>query len=73
MKRCPCHNCDRRTITCHGVCRDYQEWKKEQAGQAEWLRQQNPDPSPRMISGANRKIREGRAGRRWKKRNGGEV
>lgn len=26
---CPCKGCDRRTVTCHGVCREYQDWKKE--------------------------------------------
>jgi hypothetical protein len=25
---CPCHGCLDRTITCHGVCKKYQEWKK---------------------------------------------
>ena len=27
---CPCKECDRRTVTCHGLCTEYQGWKKEQ-------------------------------------------
>lgn len=27
---CPCKDCDRRTVTCHGMCREYQDWKKEE-------------------------------------------
>ena len=26
----PCRNCHRRTVTCHGVCKEYQEFRKEQ-------------------------------------------
>ena len=29
--KCPCKECDRRTVTCHGVCEGYQEWKKSEA------------------------------------------
>ena len=30
MKRpkVPCRDCDRRTMTCHGVCREYKEFQK---------------------------------------------
>lgn len=24
---CPCKDCDRRTMTCHGVCIHYKSWK----------------------------------------------
>ena len=27
--RCPCKDCQRRTLTCHGVCKEYQQWKQE--------------------------------------------
>ena len=27
---CQCKGCERRTVTCHGVCREYQNWKKKQ-------------------------------------------
>lgn len=26
----PCKDCDRRTITCHTVCREYKQYRKEQ-------------------------------------------
>lgn len=26
----PCRDCRRRTVTCHGVCQEYQEFRKEQ-------------------------------------------
>lgn len=29
MTKCPCHLCEHRTITCHGFCEDYKEWKAE--------------------------------------------
>lgn len=25
---CPCKDCDTRTITCHGVCKEYKDWKE---------------------------------------------
>lgn len=25
----PCKDCDRRTLTCHGFCKEYQDFKKE--------------------------------------------
>ena len=27
--KCPCKGCQDRTITCHGVCQKYQDWKQE--------------------------------------------
>ena len=36
--KCPCKGCTDRTITCHGVCRLYQEWKEQAEKEAEWLR-----------------------------------
>lgn len=29
--KCPCRDCDRRTITCHGVCKEYQAYSAERA------------------------------------------
>lgn len=26
--RCPCKDCDKRKLGCHGMCKEYQEWKK---------------------------------------------
>ncbi len=32
---CPCKDCNDRTVTCHGVCGQYAEWKREkEAGKA---------------------------------------
>ena len=28
---CPCKGCDRRTMTCHGVCVQYKDWKAYKA------------------------------------------
>lgn len=46
MSRCPCKGCDRRTVTCHGFCRVYKEWKAEDfrqkhEGKQEWPDRQN--------------------------------
>ena len=24
----PCKDCERRTLTCHGVCQEYKEWRE---------------------------------------------
>lgn len=29
MRDCPCKDCHDRTVTCHGVCGPYREWKYE--------------------------------------------
>jgi hypothetical protein len=42
--KCPCKGCDRRTLTCHGVCKGYQDWKKYNTEKMDWLRQQNARP-----------------------------
>lgn len=34
----PCKGCEKRTITCHGFCKDYQKWKKESDSQRDALR-----------------------------------
>ena len=31
----PCRGCDRRTMTCHGVCMEYKEYVKENQAYAE--------------------------------------
>lgn len=25
---CPCKDCDKRTVECHGKCKEYKEWLK---------------------------------------------
>ena len=29
MMSCPCKDCFRRTVTCHGFCKEYKAWKAE--------------------------------------------
>ena len=41
MKASPCKGCPDRTLTCHSVCRRYEDWKIEKAAQQDWLREQN--------------------------------
>ena len=38
MKKCPCKDCDHRTLTCHGFCKGYQAWKEELRQTKKWLR-----------------------------------
>lgn len=26
--KCPCKGCNDRTVTCHGACKKYSEWKE---------------------------------------------
>ena len=42
--RCPCRGCADRTITCHGVCKRYQDWKKEDEAEKKWLKSHRPAP-----------------------------
>ena len=39
--KCPCKGCERRTLTCHGFCEEYQAWAVENNAKNEWLREQN--------------------------------
>ena len=29
--KCPCHGCERRTLTCRQVCKEHEKWQKEHA------------------------------------------
>ena len=62
----PCHGCTRRTITCHGVCRQYDEWKKFNEDRREWLKGHKYEPSEGLRKGSIRSIRERARG--YKKR-----
>ena len=64
-KKCPCHGCDRRTVTCHGVCREYQEWKTEREKVNQWLNDQKPIASERLKRSEAEKIRKKARG--WKR------
>jgi hypothetical protein len=52
----PCKGCLDRRLGCHGVCRSYQDWKKEYTETQEWLRKQNPDYSPARRKRMDRRI-----------------
>ena len=39
--KCPCNRCERRTLTCHGVCREYEDWKIERAAINDYNREKN--------------------------------
>ena len=39
--KCPCKGCEKRTLTCHGVCRQYEDWKIERAAINDYNREQN--------------------------------
>lgn len=25
---CPCKNCNKRTVVCHSICKEYKDWQK---------------------------------------------
>lgn len=64
-KKCPCHGCDRRTVTCHGVYREYQEWKTEREKVNQWLNDQKPITSERLKKHEAENIRKRARG--WKR------
>ena len=64
--KCPCHGCERRTITCHGVCRQYQEWKVYNEDRNKWLREYRYEPSEGMRKGERHSLRA--LARGWRKR-----
>lgn len=35
MGACPCKDCFNRTVTCHGLCSLYQEWKEQHEAELE--------------------------------------
>ena len=66
MKSGPCRDCDHRTVTCHGVCKDYQKWKEEDQAEKKWLKDQKYEPSEAMRKGERQSLRARSRG--WKKR-----
>ena len=47
MMKCPCKECNDRTITCHSVCKRYTEWK---GWRDEINRKRNADADNRQLS-----------------------
>ena len=39
--KCPCKGCGKRTLTCHGVCREYEDYKIERAAINDYNRERN--------------------------------
>ena len=68
--KCPCRGCTDRTITCHGVCKKYQKWKKWNEERRAWLKSQLPITSEgvkkREIENIRRRAKYGPGGR-WGK------
>ena len=56
MSRAPCKGCQDRTITCHGVCRRYEEWKKEEERRKTWEEQFKFEPSDQARRGKRQKL-----------------
>jgi hypothetical protein len=56
--KCPCKGCTDRTVTCHGVCKRYEEWKKEHEIKKKWLRDQAPYTSEGALKGHRERIRK---------------
>lgn len=62
----PCKNCADRSIRCHGVCKDYNDFVIENNKEKAWLKQQNDmslsagrlsDPPPKKYWRQNRSSR----------------
>ena len=53
---CPCYGCTNRTITCHGVCRPYQEWSEDRRKQKIWLDEHRPILSDRAKNAFQKKV-----------------
>lgn len=69
MKKNPCKGCTDRTVTCHGVCRRYQEWQDENEKVKQWLRDQAPITSENGLKAQNKRLRHGGKSRKWNLKN----
>lgn len=65
---CPCKGCTDRTLTCHGFCKRYKDWKQEREEINQWLRSQASVPTEGARRGFARKLRRIALGRdKWRK------
>lgn len=39
--KCPCKDCEKRKLLCHGFCKEYQEWKEKFGEITNGLREEN--------------------------------
>ena len=46
--KCPCKDCEHRTITCHGQCDEYKAWKSYAENRNAWLRGFKPHTSENL-------------------------
>ena len=47
-KGCPCKGCDIRLIGCHGLCPNYQKWKRELEKRRAASKEETPELSQKM-------------------------
>ena len=64
----PCKGCTDRTVTCHGVCKRYQDWKAELEKTKQWLRDQAPVTSQAGLKKHNENLKHGKS-RKWNLKN----
>ena len=53
---CPCRNCEKRDIGCHGSCDDYKAWRAWRDDVNGWLRDQKINTSQHALEVSKRKI-----------------
>ena len=68
--KCPCRGCTDRTLTCHGICERFGEWKKEEAKKKAWLAGFKYETSDAARQGERKKLILQARGQR--KRRGGK-
>ena len=71
--KCPCQGCTDRTMTCKyaGQCERWENWKAEDLKKKQWLRDQKPFMSERMLRKKDMIIKEKARG--WKRSGGSKL
>ena len=64
--KCPCQECNDRTISCHGDCKKYEEWKIYNDGRKKWLREKAQYINEGAVRGGIKDIKDRARG--WGKR-----
>ena len=70
--RCPCRGCTDRTLTCHGFCERFAEWKEEQTKKKAWLESFRHETSDAARRGERKKLIQQARGQR-KRKGGGKA
>ena len=57
--KCPCKGCEppKRTVTCHGFCEEYKEWRVYNENRKEWLKSYKPAPPEGAKKAVTNKIK----------------